>query len=168
MYNVAFYSVMSPQETGSTRYGIPVLAMNTVFSGFLTIDTQAPFIATKISTCFSRTAKPGFSSAFPFEYRIWDQSSGRQMFQANVAGIDDGYVPDSMFASRQIGQGITQNAVINSAVQVPAPANMGIAFFNLIEECEFAAGSVIRVDVKPRITPVAGTVYMTFTGFSHV
>jgi hypothetical protein len=160
MYNNYFYSVLSPQAAGSTRYGIPVTATSSVFSGFVTVDTGAPFILTKISACFSEDADLGFRCAFPFEFRMWDQSSGRQLFQSNVTGIDDGYVPFSILSSRHIGQ--------LAADQVLQPANMSMSFFDMPEECEFPAGGVIRVDVKPRIAPVAGVVYVTLVGFSHV
>jgi hypothetical protein len=159
MHNVFFYSAMSPQQTGSTRYGIPVTAVNQVFTGFVTLDTYAPFMLTKISACFSASVLQGFRSAHLFEFRLWDQSSGRQMFQSNVSGIDDGFLPFSMFSSRHIGQTLED--------QTAQPANMSMSYFELPEECEFPSGAVIRIDVKPRLTPLAGTVYVTLTGFSH-
>lgn len=180
MYNVKFYQVISPQADGSSRYGIEVTASpadRTRRTGFVPLDTDGPFILTKISACFSQEGsdgsspgpKPGFVLPYGLEFRIWDEASGRQLFQADVNGIDDGFLPFSVFmAQQQIGQNIGD--------QTTQPALMSLRAYQLPEECEFPAGGILRVDVRPVIdmgTPaveetITGTVYMSFIGYTHV
>lgn len=172
MYNVQIYQVISPQTAGGTRYGIPVLAQtvpNAVYTGFVPLDTYDPFVLTKISACFSSTGSyPGFVLPLSWEFRIWDEVSGRQLFQANVNGIDDGFIPFSAFSTQSpIGQ------TVNQVLRTGQSTVMSNRFYQLPEECEFPAGGLLRVDVRPRLLTGdaaaidVGTIYVSFVGFSH-
>lgn len=173
MYNVQFYQVISPQAGGATRYGIPIsaTAQSTVYTGFIPLDTHAPFVMTRICACFSQDAsdgsgppRPGFVLPYALEFRIWDQGSGRQLFQSDINGIDDGFLPFSMFSGQQH---LAQN-VSDQTIQA---AMMTIRYYPLPEECEFPAGGLLRVDVRAALSTTAlttsGTAYVSVVGFCH-
>lgn len=186
MFNVQLYQVISPQQSGGTRYGIPVQAasLGKVYTGFVPLDTHAPFVLSKICACYTQDAStgslsgplPGFILPCFWEFRIWDEASGRQLFQANVNGIDDGFLPFSAFsAQQQIGQSFGDQPGPGPGAANWQPALMATRFYQMGEECEFSAGGLLRVDVRSSAVRPAGenptdvgTIYISLLGFSHV